>query len=92
MALNDDDSEETTVWERVRKPRRVQSDGYSGQDRRSPPPHEVLKWLPLGAVIIAGLSGYFKMESQVEFNDRRIEELRETDRGQWVEISKLKDR
>lgn len=85
--------EETTVWERVRKrPRAIHSDDYSGQDRRGPPPTDWLRWLPLGAVIIAGLSGYFKMESQVEFNEKRIEELRGTDTSQWQEISKLKDR
>ena len=55
------ESEDTTMWQRV-KPRRR----YEGEDRRCPEPVNWLAWLPLALAVLAGVTGYVRTQANVE--------------------------
>ena len=67
---------------------RINRERYQGPERRDNP-SDILKWLPLAIAVVAGLAGYFRMEAQVQVNQRDIAELREADKAQWSRISGL---
>ena len=60
------DDEETTVWQRVKRPRLpagVES------DRRGHQPATIadaLKWLPLAIAVVGGVAGYTRLQADVE--------------------------
>jgi hypothetical protein len=77
------DSEDTTVFERIRRPRK----SYDGDDRRAPPPFDVMKWLPLALACIAGVSGYTEIASDVKHMGKdveRIESAHEKDMNSYL--------
>ena len=93
--MSDDD---TTVWQKVRRKR--PHDDYAGPERRGPEPLTItdyMKFLPLAAAVIAGVTGYTKLESKVETltrdmdraivaNDKAHDELKASVKAQWVRL------
>lgn len=76
----------------------LKRDRYDGEEKRAPQPMTVtdyIKFLPLVAVILAGVTGYVRTQSDVEVLrrdvDRAIEESKQahTELKDWnIELSK----
>ena len=90
-------SEDTTVWQRVKRPRLPEGVPH---DRRSPPPTDYLKWLPLIIVVATGFAGHItqqveqrhlqeKVAAQAAYIDKLERRQAETDKAQWQQISRI---
>ena len=86
MAADNDDDEQT-MWQRVRRPRAGRLPADVEHDRRiMRPTVNLLAYLPLGLVALGGFSAYVRTDAKVEEierNQRRIEAtlVKELDRA-----------
>ena len=63
-----------TLWQKVRKPRAH----YEGDERRAPDPPDWKAYLPLALAILAGVSGYVRMQASVETLQRDLQRQEDT--------------
>lgn len=97
--MSDDFSpEDTTMWQKVRKPRRrtyVDDTGVEHESRRGKAPGlpywlvAVVTLVPLITVLGSGFTAYVKRGAVIEQIQEEIDELKASDKAQWTRIGNV---